>query len=117
MTNFRSLLYTDANGQQAVIWNADTRGDNTVDAHFGKREDSFFNFDLRLRYRGAIRGVPFSAEATCYNFWDFGTALGEYTFDYWPETGKDVPGHRYALQLCVPRGLIVKVSVGLEKQE
>ncbi len=118
MTNFRSLLYTDANGrQQAVIWNADTRGDNTVDAHFGKREDSFFNFDLRLRYRGAIRGVPFSAEATCYNFWDFGTALGEYTFDYWPETGKDVPGHRYALQLCVPRGLIVKVSVGFEKQE
>lgn len=118
ITNFRSLLYTDAMGhRQAVIWNADTRGDNTVDAHFGKREDSFFNFDLRLRYRGLIKGLPFSAEATCYNFWDFGTALGEYTFDYWPETGKDVPGHRYALQLCVPRGLIVKVSVGLEKQK
>lgn len=116
MTNFRSLLYTDAAGhQQAVIWNADTRGDNTVDAHFGKREDSFFNFDLRLRYRGLIKGLPFSAEATCYNFWDFGTALGEYTFDYWQETGKDVPGHRYALQLCVPRGLIVKVNIGLEK--
>ena len=116
-TNYRTTLYTDAAGnRQVVVWNADTKGDNTVDAHFGKREDSFFNFDIRLRYRGLIRGVLFSAEAICYNFWDFGTALGEYTFDYNTTTGTDVPGNRYALQLCVPRGLIVKLCVGLDKQ-
>ncbi len=114
--NYRTTLYTDARGnQQAVLWNADSKGDNTVDAHFGKREDSFFNFDLRLRYRGLIRGVPFSAEAICYNFWDFGTELSEYTFDYNVETGDDWYSYRHPLQLCIPRGFIVKLAVGLEK--
>ena len=112
-----SRLYTNEAGDtQAVLWNACTRGDNPADANFGERKDSFFNFDLRLRYRGLIKGVPFSAEVTCYNLFDLGTELNEYTFDYFPETGKDLPGHRYALQLCVPRGLNMKVCVGLEKQ-
>lgn len=106
---------TDAAGSQAIVWAANTRGINVVDGNFGKRTDSFFNFDLRLKYRGAIRDVPFAVQAVCYNIWDFATELNEYSMSYDGATGKGVPSNRYPLSLCIPRGLLLSVSVGLEK--
>ena len=114
-TSYRTMIDTDGEGHsQAIIWNGHSRGINVVDGNFGKRTDSFFNFDLRLKYRGLIRGIPFSVQAVCYNIWDFATELNEYCFMYDGTTGTDVLGHRYPLSLCTPRGLLLTLSVGLQ---
>ena len=115
-THYRTCLDTDAAGHsQAIIYNGYSRGINVVDGNFGERTDSFFNFDLRLKYRGAIKDVPFSVQAICYNIWDFATELNEICFYYDGATGKDLSGKRYPLSLCTPRGLMLTLSVGLEK--
>ena len=107
----------DAGHSQAIIWNGYSRGINVADGNFGKRTDSFFNFDLRLKYRGLIRGVPFSVQAVCYNIWDFATELNEYCFWYDGATGVDGTTHRYPLSLCTPRGLLLTLSVGLQSHK
>lgn len=114
--HYRTYIATDAAGQtQAIVWNAHTRGINVKDNNFGERTDSFFNFDLRLKYRGAIKGVPFEVQAVCYNIWDFATELNEYCMYYDGATGKDLSGYRYPLSLCTPRGLSLNLSVGLTR--
>ena len=114
---YRTYLTTDNAGHsQAIIWSANTRGINVRDANFGKRTDSFFNFDLRLKYRGAIKGVPFSVQAVCYNIWDFATELNEYCFSYDGATGKDQKAGRTPLSLCTPRGLLLSFAVGFERR-
>ena len=114
---FRTFVETDGAGySQAIVWNANTRGINVRDNNFGKRTDSFFNFDLRLKYRGAIKGVPFEIQAICYNIWDFATELNEYCMYYDWSTGKDQRDGRTPLSLCTPRGLMLNLAVGLERR-
>ena len=114
--HYRTYISTDDAGHsQAIVWAANTRGINVKDSNFGERTDSFFNFDLRLKYRGDIKGVPFEVQAVCYNVWDFATELNEYCMYYDGATGKDLSGHRYPLSLCTPRGLILTVQVGLTR--
>jgi hypothetical protein len=97
---------------KVAIYNETTKGINLIDEHFGRRKDAFFNFDIHARYRGDIKGVPITAEATCYNVYDWGTELVEYTFESQLTGGLQ----RRALQLNIPRGVILSLSVGLEKQ-
>ena len=113
---FRTHVVTGDAGTQAIVWNANTRGINVRDNNFGKRTDSFFNFDLRLKYRGTIKGVPFEIQAICYNIWDFATELNEYCMFYDASTGKDLRDGRTPLSLCTPRGLMLNLSVGLERR-
>jgi len=116
--HYRTYIDTDASGHsQTIVWAAYTRGINVRDGNFGERTDSFFNFDLRLKYRGAIKGVPFEVQAVCYNVWDFATELNEYCMYYDGATGKDMSGHRYPLSLCTPRGLLLNVAVGLDRNK
>ena len=114
-THYRMYIDTDLSGnKQAILYNSHSRGINVVDGNFGQRTDSFFNFDLRLKYRGLIRGVPFDVQAVCYNIWDFATELNEYCMSYNAATGSSV-SERYPLSLCTPRGLLLTFTVGLEK--
>ena len=118
IAHYRTQLFTDGTlGKQAIIWTANTRGINVVDGNFGERTDSFFNFDLRLKYRGAIRDVPFAVQAVCYNIWDFATELNEHAMYYDAATGKGVSGNRYPLSLCIPRGLLLTLSIGLQQDK
>ena len=97
----------------------DTKGINVSDGHFGRRKDAFFNLDMRLRYRGNINmrnqalgaqdAIPFELQLTGYNLYDFGTELTEYCFD------QELTETRRALTLCIPRGMMVTLSIGLEK--
>ena len=96
-----------------AVVNVTTKGINLIDNHFGRRKDAFFNFDIHARYRTLIKGVPFAVEATCYNVYDFGTELVEYTFEDHLTGGLQ----RRALQLNIPRGVILSLTVGLEKQK
>ncbi len=117
IAHYHLQTVTDITGHpQVVVWPANTRGINVVDGNFGERTDSFFNFDLRLKYRGVIRDVPFSVQAVCYNIWDYATELNEYAMYYDGTSGKGVSNNRYPLSLCIPRGLLLTLSVGLEKR-
>ena len=111
-TPFSSFAY-DMSGSQIALYNVTTKGINLIDNHFGRRKDAFFNFDIHARYRTLIKGVPFAVEATCYNVYDFGTELVEYTFESQLTGGLQ----RRALQLNIPRGVILSLTVGLEKQK
>lgn len=104
-----------------VVYPAATKGINVVDGNFGKRKDAFFNLDMRLRYRGNINmrnqsvgakgAIPFEVQLTGYNLYDFGTELMEYSFDQY------LPQKRRALTLCIPRGLLVNLRVGITKEK
>lgn len=84
-----------------------TQGINLITGVFGKREDSFFNIDLRVtgRWWCGKDGVPMELEAMCYNIYDFGTELTEYTFN---------DDTRTPMSLCIPRGLLFTLRVGLQ---
>lgn len=125
-SNYITATHTDANGHtQMATWYDDAKGINMNSGWFGKREDAFFNLDLRLTGKWWIRDIPFRLDVTCYNLYDFGTALSEYTFDYaehptypyWTETRGKSSMHesRTSLALCIPRGLIMTLKIGLEK--
>jgi len=103
------------------IYARNTKGINPADGHFGMRKDMFFNLDIKLAYRGNINmrnqqlgtqgAIPFSVELLGYNLYDFGTEWYEYSFDQYMEHG------RRALSVCIPRGLTMKLSVGLSKND
>ncbi|MBQ6763672.1 MAG: hypothetical protein IJP45_00635, partial [Paludibacteraceae bacterium] len=105
----------------------DAKGINMANNAFGKREDAFFNFELRATGRWWIRDVPMSLEVLCYNIYDFGTALTEYTFDnynhptypHWTEERgiASMKDSRTSMSLCIPRGLLFTLRVGLEKDK
>lgn len=105
--------------KDGLLYQNNTKGINPKDGHFGMRKDAFFNLDIRLAYRGNINmrnqkleaagAVPFSVEVLGYNLYDFGTAWYEYSFD------QQLEHRRRTLSLCIPRGLTLKVSVGLSK--
>ena len=76
---------------------------------FGKREDAFFNLELRATGRWWVKDIPMSLEVMCYNIYDFGTALSEYTFDASFAKG------RQTMSMCIPRGLLFTLRIGMEK--
>lgn len=124
-SNFIAEQYTNGTHNQVAIWNDDAKGINMANQFFGKREDAFFNFDLRMTGRWWIKDIPFQLDVTCYNIYDFGTALTEYTFDkydyptypYWTiDRGMEsMHESRTSMSLCIPRGLLMTLRVGLEK--
>jgi hypothetical protein len=124
-SNFIAEQYTNGTHNQVAIWNDDAKGINMANQFFGKREDAFFNFDLRMTGRWWIKDIPFELDVTCYNIYDFGTALTEYTFDkydyptypYWTiDRGMEsMHESRTSMSLCIPRGLLMTLRVGLEK--
>ncbi len=117
-THYRTYINTDGAGHsQVIVYNGYSRGINVVDGNFGQRTDSFFNFDLRLKYRGEICGLPFDIQAVCYNIWDFATELNEKCVYYDAATGRNLVGKRIPLSLCTPRGLLLTMTVGLQKSK
>ena len=112
--------------QQVALVNSDAKGINMANGIFGKREDAFFNLELRATGRWWINDIPMSLEVMCYNIYDFGTALTEYTFDdynhptypHWTEERgiASMKDSRTSMSLCIPRGLLFTLRVGLERE-
>lgn len=108
---FNTNVKTDAPGNtQAAIRPSSTRGTNPTDGDFGTRESAIFNFDLHVRAQWTAAGHPMSLTLLCYNLWDFGNVLNEYTFPQGVR-GMDERGHNMCL--TIPRGLITTFKVGL----
>ena len=121
-----TAIPSTVNGHPDVrIVHSDAKGINMANSAFGKREDAFFNLELRATGRWWVRDIPMSLEVLCYNLYDFGTALTEYTFDdyvhptyaHWTqERGMaSMKDSRTSMSLCIPRGLLFTLRVGLEK--
>ena len=109
-TNYEVYTRSSGTHTEATIIPYDARGINIANNAFGKRKDAFFNFDLRATGRWWVRDYPMSLELQCYNIYDFGTALTEYTFD----RNTTIPS-RTTMSMCIPRGLIFTMRIGLEK--
>ena len=125
--NYEARPTTVDGHTQVAILPYCARGINLANNAFGKREDAFFNLELRAKGRWWVKDIPMSLEVMCYNIYDFGTALTEYTFD-----GYDHPTYaswtqdrgiatmrdsRTSMSLCIPRGLLFTFRIGLEKDE
>ena len=99
---------TDSNGNnQIAIWNNTNKGMNFINTDFGTRKDAFFNIDLHATYKGKISNVNFEVSAMCYNIYDFGTELAEYTFEPYDKI------QRLAMELNIPRGLMFTTKIYL----
>ncbi len=109
-STFRTSDYTSPTGHpQTTVYYMDAKGINMANNWFGKREDAFFNLELRATGRWWVRDIPMLLEVMCYNLYDFGTALAEYTFD-----ASFVKG-RQTMSMCIPRGLLFTLRIGMEK--
>ncbi len=102
---FDTRSSSDESGNtQMAIFPSTTRGINTFDGDFGTREDAFFNVELRATYRTQIAGRRCEMQLSCYNLYDFGTGLTEYTFD------QDLEATRYSMSMSIPRGLLFSIK-------
>lgn len=108
-TNFTTRKESDGS---VTILPQDARGINLANNAFGKREDAFFNLELRATGRWGVKGIPMSVEVQCYNLYDFGTELTEYTFEDYASIPSRTP-----MSMCIPRGLLCTFRVGLEKDK
>ena len=126
-STFTAKQQTVNGHEQIALIHSDAKGINMANNAFGKREDAFFNLELRATGRWWIRDIPMSLEVLCYNLYDFGTALTEYTFDdynhptysHWTvDRGMtSMKDSRTSMSLCIPRGLLFTLRVGLEKDK
>jgi hypothetical protein len=126
-SNFEARTRTVDGHTQVVLLPYCARGINLANNAFGKREDAFFNLELRATGRWWVNEIPMSLEVMCYNLYDFGTALTEYTFDGYDHPSYDrwtidrgmttMRDSRTSMSLCIPRGLLFTFRVGLEKDD
>ena len=107
-SGFAANSITDANGNnQIAIWSNTNKGMNFINTDFGTRKDAFFNIDLRATYKGKISNCNYEIQLMCYNIYDFGTELAEYTFEPYDKI------QRLAMELNIPRGLMLTTKIYL----
>lgn len=98
---YRARLEQSKNGEnQVAVWAAEMKGNNEFNDDMGYREDAFFNSNLRIEYKGKLGNGNYLLNLNCYNIYDFGTDLSQYSF---------APGvyyNRYSMELNIPRGVM-----------
>ncbi len=92
---------------QLAIWNHGIPGDNPFTGEFNKREDGFWNIELRAEYATKWKGHALTIHSEIYNFFDLGWEINEYTFSPYLES------QRPALDIQIPRGLIFGIDLSL----
>lgn len=85
--------------QQAAIWSKGIPGDNPFTGEFNKREDAFWNVEVRARYYTQLNQHPLQLELGIYNIFDLGLEIAEYGF------GQGTLDGRPALDVQTPRGI------------
>ncbi len=98
---------TTIRNDQLAIWNHGIPGDNPFTGEFNKREDGFWNVELRAEYATKWKEHDLTIHGEVYNFFDLGWEINEYTFSPYIES------HRPALDIMIPRGLIFGIDLSL----
>ncbi len=106
-SSYQVEIKSDGAGNQVAMLPDSSRGINTSDGNFGKREDGVYTIDVRLKYETLIAKRRCEIGAYCYNIYDFGNELTEYIFD------QDIGNNRNAMSLTIPRGLIFSFKMDL----
>lgn len=95
-------------GNQVAIWNSNVKGDNPFTGQLSRREDCFYNTELRCKYTFFIKDKSLDINFSLYNLFDLGFQLAEYTFP--PQTDN---GKRWVLETQIPRGFMLSASLKL----
>ncbi len=106
-SSYQVEIKSNGAGNQVAMLPDSSRGINTSDGNFGKREDGVYTVDMRLKYETLIAKRRCEIGMYCYNIYDFANELTEYIFD------QDIGDNRNAMSLTIPRGLIFSFSMDL----
>jgi len=100
---------TDNSGNtQIAIWNDNVKGDNPFTGQTSRREDCFYNTELRCKYTFFIKDKALDINFSVYNLIDIGFQLAESTFS--PATDE---GKRKAIDIQIPRGFLLSAALKL----
>lgn len=104
--SFGTKIFTDINGNnQIAIWNSNVKGDNPFTDQLSRREDCFYNSEIRIKYLLPLKNKKIEFNATVYNLLDLGFQLAEATFP--PITDN---GNRKVIDIQIPRGFLVSLT-------
>lgn len=107
-THYHTELFTDeAGNRQVAIVPARSRGTNPIDGDFGERENAIFNIDLHARMQWRWLNRDMSLMLLCYNIFDFGNSINEYSFN------EGLNDNRADMILNIPRGLLLTYQIKL----
>lgn len=107
-THYHTAFYTDdADNRQVAVVPTRSRGTNPIDGDFGERENAIFNIDLHARMKWRCLERDMSLTLLCYNIFDFGNSINEYSFN------EGLNDYRADMILNVPRGLILTYQIKL----
>lgn len=98
-------ITSDGTNRQIAIWNNNVKGDNPFTGQTSRREDCFYDFELRGKYNFTLRKRKASVALSVYNLIDLGFQLSEFTF---PPKTKD--GKRWVLETQIPRGFLLTLE-------
>jgi hypothetical protein len=96
----------NAGNTQIAIWNNNVKGDNPYSGETSRREDCFYNTELRGKYSFFFDKKVLDINLSIYNLFDLGFQLAENTFS--PATDE---GLRKAIDIQIPRGFILSAAL------
>ena len=99
---------TAISNNQIAIWNSNVKGDNPFTGQLSRREDCFYNTEIRALYKFYFADKLFDVNLTVYNLLDLGFQLSEFTFP--PKTDN---GKRWVLETQIPRGFLLSATMNL----
>jgi hypothetical protein len=91
---------------QIAIWNNNVKGDNPFTGETSRREDCFYNTELRTKYTFFFKDKALDINLSIYNLFDIGFQLAEATFQ--PLTNE---GKRKAIDIQIPRGFLLSAAL------
>ncbi|MFZ4414132.1 MAG: hypothetical protein ACOYOV_13700 [Bacteroidales bacterium] len=91
---------------QIAIWNNNVKGDNFYSGETSRREDCFYNTELRCKYSLYFDKKILDINLSIYNLFDLGFQLAEDNFA--PATNE---GHRKVIDTQTPRGFILSAAL------
>ncbi|MCX6229988.1 MAG: hypothetical protein NTZ33_00460 [Bacteroidetes bacterium] len=104
---FGTKSSSDASGNnQIAIWNNNVKGDNSFTGETSRREDCFYNTELRCKYTFFLKDKLLDINLSFYNLLDLGFQLAEATFPPLTDEGK-----RKAIDIQIPRGFILSAAL------
>ncbi len=108
---FNTHTHTDADGTTQIATRpVCSRGINPTDGNFGCRESAIFNIDLHARVSWQVREHKMLLTVLCYNIYDFGNVLTEYSF---PQGVRGENNRGPNMTLTIPRGILTTLKIEL----
>jgi hypothetical protein len=103
---FGTKILTNAGNSQIALWNNNIKGDNSFTGETSRREDCFYNTELRTKYTFFFKDKALDINLSLYNLLDIGFQLAEASFPPLTDEGK-----RKAIDIQIPRGFLLSAAL------